>query len=513
MPHSTQAAPGASVSARRGASLDNRVACSDLLRPNVEDSEIPMKTCEKHYIGGEWIPSSGKGSFDVTNASTEDLLGRVPAGDAADVDRAVKAARAAFDGWSRTEPATRAEYLLKIQAGLAARGKEIAETIAGEVGMPLRLSTMIQAGLPTMTFGAAAQLATGYEYEERTGNSLVVREPVGVVGCITPWNFPLHQIAAKVAMAMAAGCTVVLKPSEVAPLSAFILAEIIDEVKLPRGVFNLVSGDGPIVGEAIVGHDGVDMVSFTGSTTAGKRVSELASRTVKRVALELGGKSANVILDDADLAKAVKAGVQNCYLNSGQTCSAWTRMLVPRAMHDEAVAIAKSAAEACTPGSAFDATTRLGPLVSKQQQERVRGFIRRGIEEGASLVTGGPEQPANLPKGYFVKPTVFANVKNSMTIAQQEIFGPVLCIIPYDDEEDAIAIANDSLYGLGGGVWSTDVERAKRVARRMRTGQVDINGASFNPVAPFGGYKQSGRGREYGKWGFEEFLEIKSMQL
>jgi acyl-CoA reductase-like NAD-dependent aldehyde dehydrogenase len=472
-----------------------------------------MKTYDKLYIGGEWTPASGKGSFDVINASTEEVMGKVPAGDAADVDRAVKAAKAAFEGWSKTTPAERAEYLQKIQAGLAARSDEIAETIAGEVGMPLPLSKMIQAGLPTLTFGATAALATTYEFEEQSGNSVIVKEPVGVVGCITPWNYPLHQIAAKVAPALAAGCTVVLKPSEVAPLSAFILAEIIDSVRLPRGVFNLVSGDGQTVGEAISGHADVDMVSFTGSTNAGKRVSEVASKTVKRVALELGGKSANIILDDADLGKAVKAGVQNCYLNSGQTCSAWTRMLVPKAKHDEAVQIAKKAAEGFTPGSAFDATTRLGPLVSKTQQERVRGFIKKGVDEGATLVTGGAEQPENLPKGYFVKPTVFANVKNSMTIAQQEIFGPVLCIIPYENEEDAIKIANDSVYGLAGGVWSADAERAKRVARRIRAGQVDINGGGFHPLAPFGGFKQSGRGREYGKWGFEEFLEIKSMQL
>jgi betaine-aldehyde dehydrogenase len=472
-----------------------------------------MKTYDKHYIGGEWTPPSGKGSFDVTNASTEEIMGRVPAGDAADVDRAVRAAKAAFDGWSRTAPAERAAYLQKIQAGIAARTTEIAETIAAEVGMPIALSTMIQAGLPTLTFGSAAQLATSYSFEEQSGNSVVVKEPVGVVGCITPWNYPLHQIAAKVALALAAGCTVVLKPSEVAPLSAFILAEIIDSVRLPRGVFNLVSGDGQTVGEAISGHADVDMVSFTGSTQAGKRVSEVASKTVKRVALELGGKSANIILDDADLAKAVEAGVQDCYLNSGQTCCALTRMLVPKAKHDDAVRIAKQVAEAFTPGGAFDATTKLGPLVSKTQQERVRGFIKKGIEEGATLVTGGAEQPANLPKGYFVSPTVFANVRNDMTIAQQEIFGPVLCIIPYEDEEDAIRIANDSKYGLGGGVWSGDTEHAKRVARRIRTGQVSINGGAFNPGAPFGGYKQSGRGREYGKWGFEEFLEIKSMQL
>ena len=472
-----------------------------------------MKTYDKLYIGGEWTPSSGKGSFDVVNASTEEVMGRIPAGNAADVDRAVRSARAAFDPWSRTTPAERAGYLLKIQAGIVARTKEIAETIAAEVGMPIALSTAIQAGLPTVTFGSAAQIATSYPFEEQTGNSLVVREPVGVVGCITPWNYPLHIVAAKVAPAIAAGCTVVLKPSEVAPLSAFILAEIIDSVRLPRGVFNLVSGDGQTVGEAIAGHADIDMVTFTGSTQAGKRVSEVASKTVKRVALELGGKSATVILDDADLVKAVTAGVQDCYLNSGQTCSACTRMLVPKAKHDEAVRIAKQVAEAFTPGGAFDATTKLGPLVSKIQQERVRGYIKKGIEEGATLVTGGPDQPANLPKGYFVRPTVFANVKSAMIIAQQEIFGPVLCIIPYDDEDDAIRIANDSNYGLGGAVWAANAEDAKRVARRIRTGQIAINGGGFNPTAPFGGFKQSGRGREFGKWGFEEFLEIKSLQL
>jgi aldehyde dehydrogenase (NAD+) len=471
-----------------------------------------MKTYDKIYIGGEWTPPSGKGSFEVRNSSTEEIIGKIPAGDAADVDRAVKAARAAFDGWSRTPKEERAEYLNKIQAGLAARGEEIAKAIASEVGMPIPLATAIQAGLPTLTFGSAAGLATGYEYEEKTGTSIVVREPVGVVGAITPWNYPLHQVAAKVALALAAGCTVVLKPSEVAPLSAFILAEIIDGVRLPRGVFNLVSGDGPTVGEAISSHPEVDMVSFTGSTRAGKRVSEVAAASIKRVALELGGKSANIILDDADLEKAVRTGVQNCYLNSGQTCSAWTRMLVPRSRHDEAVTIAKSAAEKFKPGDALEPTTRLGPLVSKAQQERVRGYIKAGVAEGATLVTGGAEQPDDLPKGYFVKPTVFANVKNTMKIAQEEIFGPVLCIIPYDTEEDAIKIANDSVYGLAGGVWSKDEARAHRVARRIRTGQIDINGGSFNPVAPFGGFKQSGRGREYGKWGLEEFLEIKSIQ-
>lgn len=472
-----------------------------------------MKTYDKLYIGGQWVAPTGRDSFDVFNSSTEEVIGRVPAGDAADVGRAAKAARGAFDAWSRTSPAERGDCLQKIQAGLAARGQEIAQVIATEVGTPVALSTMIQSGLPTLTFGAAAQMARDSRPEEKIGNSVVVMEAVGVVGCITPWNYPLHQVAAKVAPALAAGCTVVLKPSEVAPLSAFLLAEIIHGAGLPPGVFNLVSGDGPTVGEAIVENADVDMVSFTGSTRAGKRVSELAAKAVKRVTLELGGKSPNVILDDADLAKAVRIGVQNCYLNSGQTCSAWTRMLVPKARHDEAAQIAKQVAEAFKVGSPLDPATTLGPLVSKRQQERVRGYIRKGIEEGAKLVTGGPEQPGNLPKGFFVKPTVFSNVKNTMTIAREEIFGPVLSIIAYEDEEDAIRIANDTPYGLAGGVWSSDVERAKRVARRMRCGQVDINGGNFNPMAPFGGFKQSGHGRELGKFGFEEYLEPKSLQF
>ena len=471
-----------------------------------------MKNYEKIYIGGEWVPPKGTGHFEVTNAATEEVIGRIPAGSPEDVDRAVKAAKSAFEAWSQTTPQERSEYLQKIQGGLAARTQEIAETIAAEVGMPLPLSTMIQAGLPTLSFGVNAQLAATFQYEEQVGNSTVVREPVGVVGCITPWNYPLHQIAAKVAPALAAGCTVVLKPTEVAPLSAFILAEIIDEIKLPRGVFNLVSGDGPTVGEAIAAHPDVDMVSFTGSTRAGRRVSELAAKTVKRVALELGGKSANIILDDADFEKAVKVGVQNCYLNSGQTCSAWTRMLVPRSKLDQAAAIAKKAAESFTPGDPMKAETKLGPLVSATQRDRVRGYIKKGLEEGATLVTGGAEPPPGLNKGYFIQPTVFSNVRNEMTIAQEEIFGPVLSIIPYDSEEDAIRIANDTVYGLAGGVWSANPERARRVARRLRTGQVDINGGNFNPMAPFGGYKQSGHGRELGKYGFEEFLQCKSLQ-
>jgi acyl-CoA reductase-like NAD-dependent aldehyde dehydrogenase len=472
-----------------------------------------MQVRDKIYIDGAWVASTGTGTIDVTNSSTEEVMGRIPDGTAEDVDRAVKAARAAFPGWADTSREERGKYLQRITEGLAARMEDIAGVVAGEVGMPLTLSRMIQAGLPTMTFGSMAQIVDSFPFEEQVGSSLVVREPVGVVGAITPWNYPLHQIAAKVAPALAAGCTVVLKPSEVAPLNAFILAEIIDEVGLPHGVFNLVTGTGPVVGEAIAAHPGVDMVSFTGSTRAGRRVSELASQTVKRVALELGGKSPNVILDDADLERAVADGVGKCYLNSGQTCSALTRMIVPRSKLAEAEAIAVKAAESYTPGDPFDAGSRLGPLVSAVQRERVRNYINKGVEEGARLLTGGVEPPEGLDRGYFVRPTVFSDVRSDMTIAQEEIFGPVLAIIPYDTEAEAVEIANDTIYGLAGGVWSGDPERAKAVARRMRTGQVEVNGGSFNPMAPFGGYKQSGHGRELGKYGLEEYLEVKSLQL
>jgi aldehyde dehydrogenase (NAD+) len=472
-----------------------------------------MRNYDKLYIGGAWTPSTSTTQLDVIDASNEEVLARVPEGTAADVDKAVAAARDAFESWSQTSVEERAGFLSRISEGLAKRTDELAEIMAREVGMPLMLSKLIQVGLPTANFGTYAALVRQHTFEEQVGNSLVLREPVGVVGCITPWNYPLHQIAAKVAPALAVGCTVVLKPSEVAPINAFILAEIIHDVGLPKGVFNLVSGVGPVVGEAIAAHPSVDMVSFTGSTRAGKRVSEVAAQSVKRVALELGGKSANILLDDADFEKAVTNGINACYLNSGQTCSALTRMLVPRSKHDQAVAIAKRVAEAFTVGDPVHGKSKLGPLVSAAQQDRVRKYIRKGIEEGATLVTGGPEQPSDLSKGFYVRPTVFANVNNRMTIAQEEIFGPVLCIIPYDDEEDAVRIANDSIYGLAGGVWSSDPERAKRVARRMRTGQVEINGGRYNLLAPFGGYKQSGNGRELGRFGLEEFLETKSLQL
>ncbi|MBV9309299.1 MAG: aldehyde dehydrogenase family protein [Solirubrobacterales bacterium] len=475
------------------------------------DQQIQVR--DKIYIGGQWADSSGSGQIDVVNSSTEEIMGSIPEGTPEDVDRAVAAARAAFGGWSSTSVEERADWMQQIAQALGARMEEIAALIAQEVGMPIKLAHMIQAGLPTMDFGSMPQVMLDTEWERQLGNSLIVREPVGVVGAITPWNYPLHQICAKVAPALAAGCTIVVKPSGVAPLNAFLLADILDELGLPAGVFNLVTGLGPVVGEAIAAHPDIDMVSFTGSTKAGRRVSEVAAGTVKRVALELGGKSPNVILDDAPLQDAVVDGVSKCYLNSGQTCSALTRMLVPRERLEEVEQIAAAAAEQFQPGDPFAPDTGLGPLVSSAQLERVRGYIRTGIEEGAKLVSGGEELPDGVSRGYFVKPTVFSEVRPEMTIAQEEIFGPVLAIMPYDDEEDAVRIANDSMYGLAGGVWSGDEEHAQRVARRIRTGQIEINGGAFNPIAPFGGYKQSGHGRELGPFGLEEFLQVKSLQL
>jgi acyl-CoA reductase-like NAD-dependent aldehyde dehydrogenase len=472
-----------------------------------------MKTYDKIYVDGAWVDAGGDGVLEVINSTTEEVMARVPRGTAADVGRAVAAAKAAFETWSQTTAEERAKYLGRIGDGLMMRMDDIATAVSQEVGMPKALSLLIQAGLPLATFQGTGQAIEGFTFEEPLGNSIVVKEPVGVVGCITPWNYPLHQIAAKVAPALAAGCTVVLKPSQVAPVSAFILAEIIADVGLPNGVFNLVSGAGAEVGEAIARHPDVDMVSFTGSTGAGRRVAELAAGTVKRVTLELGGKSPNVILDDADLERAVSDGVGKCFLNSGQTCSALTRMIVPRSQLAEVEDIATRVAESFTPGDPFAETTRLGPLASKSQQDSVRGYIQKGIDEGAKLLTGGADQPEGLDKGYFVRPTVFSDVARDMIVAQEEIFGPVLVIIPADDEDDAVRIANDSAYGLAGGVWSGDQERAKRVAKRIRTGQVEINGGAFNVQAPFGGYKQSGYGRELGPHGLDEFFELKALQL
>jgi acyl-CoA reductase-like NAD-dependent aldehyde dehydrogenase len=463
------------------------------------------------YVDGTWVPSTGTATIDVVNPATEQVIGRVPAGTPEDVDRAVAAARAAFDGWSRTSVEERGKLLTRLSEALAARAGEIAETITAEMGSTAKFAQLVQAGLPVAVMGSYAQLLVDYAFEETIGNSLVVREAVGVVGAITPWNYPLHQIVNKVAPALAAGCTVVLKPSEVAPFNAFLFAEICHEVGLPAGVFNLVTGTGPVVGEAIARHPDVDMVSFTGSTAAGKRVTQLAAETVKRVALELGGKSANVVLDDADFGKIGKIAVAQAFPNAGQTCSALTRLIVPRERQAEVVEQARVAAEAYVPGDPTSADTKLGPLVSAAQRDRVLGYVRKGVEEGATLVTGGADAPEGT--GYYVAPTVFADVTPEMTIAQEEIFGPVLAIMPYDDEADALRIANATIYGLSGGVWSGDPERATAFARRMRTGQVDVNGGRFNPLAPFGGYKQSGTGRELGRYGLDEFLEIKSIQL
>jgi acyl-CoA reductase-like NAD-dependent aldehyde dehydrogenase len=473
-----------------------------------------MLARDAFFIDGRWVPAAGRQMIDAHDAGSGQVMGRVPAGTAADVDVAVTAARRAFAGWSATPVGDRAAFLEAISAGLQARADELAALMAREVGMPLKLAARIQVGLPVANFANFAKLARGLELETRLGNSLVLREPAGVVAAITPWNYPLHQITLKVAPALAAGCTVVLKPSEVAPFNAFVLAEVIEAARLPAGVFNLVTGLGADAGEALVTHPEVDMISFTGSTRAGKRIGELAARSVKRLALELGGKGASVILDDADLGAAVKGTVQSCYLNSGQTCTALTRMLVPAARHDEAAKLAVEAAQKLTVGDPMAESTRLGPLASQAQLERVRGYIRRGVEEGAELLTGGAEPPEGAPGGgYYVRPTVFGHVRNDMAIAQEEIFGPVLSIIAYRDEEDAVRIANDTPYGLAGAVWSKDEARARRVARRVRAGQVDVNGGAFNLSAPFGGFKQSGHGREAGLYGIDEFLEYKSLQL
>jgi len=472
-----------------------------------------MSARQQIYVGGNWVDSAGDGSIDVVNPSNEEVIGSVPDGVSADVDAAIAAAREAFPGWAATPLEERLGYIEKLAGQLGARSEEIGELISREVGMPGKMAVMIQAGLPAGTTASVPATAREFPFEETLGRSLVTREPVGVVGCITPWNYPLHQIMAKIAPAMAVGCTVVLKPSEVAPLNAFVLADIIDELGFPAGVFNLVSGVGPVVGEAIAAHPDVDMVSFTGSTRAGTRVAEVAAANVTRVHQELGGKSANIVLDDADFAAAIPSAVGACYLNSGQTCSALTRLLVPADRMDEAAELAAQAAAGFTVGPADDEGSRLGPLVSQTQWDRVQGYIQAGIDEGATLVTGGTGKPEGLDAGYYVKPTVFANVDNSMSIARDEIFGPVLSIIGYDSEEDAIRIANDSDYGLSGGVWSSDNDRALAVAKKLRTGEVDMNGSFLNTDAPFGGYKKSGNGRELGRFGLSEFVEAKQINL
>jgi aldehyde dehydrogenase (NAD+) len=468
---------------------------------------------DKIFIGGAWVEPVGADPLPVINPATEETIATIPGCTPVEVERAVEAARGAFEGWSTTPRAERAKALAAIAAGLGERAEELTDTITAELGMPRKLTQMIQVGLGINHFAAMPAALEEVRWEEQVGNSRVLREAAGVVGAITPWNYPLNQIGAKVAPALAAGCTVVLKPSEVVPLNAFILAGVIESVGLPPGVFNLVTGIGPVVGEAIAGHPGVDLVSFTGSTRAGRRVSELAAATVKPVAMELGGKSPNVLLEDADFAGAVPDGVAKCFLNSGQTCSALTRMLVPRERLAEVEELAAAAAEGFTPGDPLDPGTRLGPLVSATQRERVRGYIAKGEAEGAKLLTGGAEPPEGLTRGYFVRPTVFSGVTPEMTIAREEIFGPVLVIMPFDDEDDAVRIANATDYGLAGGVWAGDEERAIAVAKRLRTGQIEINGGAFNPAAPFGGYGQSGHGRENGRFGLEEMLQVKSLQL
>ncbi|WP_181801119.1 aldehyde dehydrogenase family protein [Streptomyces shenzhenensis] len=465
------------------------------------------------YLDGAWRRPSGDEVTEVVNPATEQVIATVPDATPTDVDAAVAAARAALPTWSRKSARERRNFLDRLHGALVERADEIAAIVTAEMGAPRHLSSSVQAGLPIAVAESYARLLETYAFEERVGTSLIVKEPVGVVAAITPWNYPLHQVVAKVAAAFAAGCTVVLKPSEVTPLNAYVLAEIIDAIGLPAGVFNLVPGTGPVAGEALVAHPDIDMVSFTGSTRAGKRIGELAAATVKKVALELGGKSANIILPDADLDSAVREGVANVLSNSGQTCTAWTRMLVHRDSYERAVELAREAAESTVVGDPTDERTQVGPVASAAQRDRVRAYITEGIGQGARLVTGGAEPPAGLSTGYYVRPTVFADVTEDMTIAQEEIFGPVIVLIPYADEEEALRIANNSPYGLSGAVFSADEERAVAFARRLDTGMVHINGARLNLLAPFGGYKQSGNGRELGVHGLEEFLQPKALQL
>ena len=463
------------------------------------------------YIDGRWVDPVKPAVLDVIDPSTEAVIGRISLGSAEDVDRAAKAARAAFPAYSRTTREERLALLQKIVGVYMTRYEELARTISQEMGAPLWLSKAAQAATGIGHLNQMIAVLKDYAFQEQHGTTLIVREPVGVCGLITPWNWPVNQIMCKVAPALAAGCTMVLKPTEVAPLNAMILAEILHEAGVPAGVFNLVNGDGPNVGAAIASHPEVDMVSFTGSTRAGVQVAIAAAPTVKRVAQELGGKSANLILDDADLEKAVAGGVQGCVMNSGQSCNAPTRMLVPASRHDEAVAIARAAVANVKVGAPATEGTTIGPVVSEAQWNKIQGLIQKGIDEGATLVAGGVGRPEGLDRGYYVRPTVFANVTNDMTIAREEIFGPVLAILPYRDEEEAIRIANDTPYGLSGYVMSGDLDRARRVALRLRTGNVHLNGAGPDFTAPFGGYKQSGNGREWGRFGFEEFLEVKAV--
>ena len=464
------------------------------------------------YIDGSWVEPNGEGTIEVINPASEGVIGSVPVGSESDANAAVEAARAAFTGWSESTIDERSNYLNLLSSALKDRGEEIAELITSEVGTPIEYSRMAMVGTPRVVSRSYAKILDGFAWEEEVRNSIVVKEPIGVVAMITPWNFPLHQIIGKVAPAIAAGCTMVLKPSKEAPLNAFVLADILDEIGLPNGVFNLISGHGREIGETLASHPEVDMVSFTGSTNAGVRVSELAAPSVKRVTLELGGKSANIILDDADIPRAASSAIYSCFANSGQECSALTRLLIPEDSREEVVEVIASKIGRYTVGDPMDGTSKCGPLVSKRQQESVSRYISTGIDEGATLVAGGEGMPDDLDSGFYVRPTVFADVTPQMTVFREEIFGPVLCITTYSNVEEAIELANDSEYGLSGGVWSGDESRAMKVARKLRTGQVSINGGAFNVTAPFGGYKKSGLGRELGVHGMEEFLETKSIQ-
>jgi aldehyde dehydrogenase (NAD+) len=470
-----------------------------------------MKECRQFYINGAWVEPKSPRPFDVLSPATEERIATISLGSAADVDAAVAAARAAFPAFSETSREERLTLLQKIVEVYQKHYDEMAETISQEMGAPLWLSKAAQAAAPLGHLATAIEILKTYEFERVQGTTLLRREAIGVCGMITPWNWPVNQIACKVAPALAAGCTMVLKPSEIAPLSAYLWTQILDEAGVPAGVFNLVNGDGPTVGAAISSHPDVDMVSFTGSTRAGVAVATAAAPTVKRVTQELGGKSANILLEDVNIEEAVSGGVRSCFMNSGQSCNAPTRMLVSTRQHDEALAVAKATAESMRVGDPFADGAMLGPVVSEAQWDKIQRLIQAGIDEGADLVTGGPGRPEGLEKGYYVRPTVFGNVRNDMTIAREEIFGPVISILPYRDEAEAVQVANDTLYGLAGYVSSGDPERARRIAKQLRAGNVHMNGAGPDFGACFGGYKQSGNGREWGTAGFEEFLEMKAI--
>jgi aldehyde dehydrogenase (NAD+) len=465
----------------------------------------------KFYIDGAWVDPVTPSSLGIVNPATEETFAQISLGSRQDVDRAAQAARRAFSTYSRVSVEERLAYLRKIIEGFRARLPELARMMTLEMGSPITFSTERQATVALFHFEEAARVLAQYRFEERMGNGIVRREPIGVCGLITPWNWPLNQVASKVAPALATGCTVVLKPSEIAPLSSMLFAEIVHDAGIPAGVFNLVNGDGPTVGEAIAAHPEIDMVSFTGSTTAGVKVAKLAADTVKRVAQELGGKSANIILADADMKAAVIAGVHACYTNAGQNCQSPTRMLIPRAQRDVAFEAAREAVASIRLGDPLDPASTMGPLVSPAQYEKVQNLIQSGVDEGATLVAGGTGRPESVSRGYFVRPTVFGDVTRQMRVANEEIFGPVLSIISYDTEDEAIDIANDTPFGLAGFVQSKDLDHARTVANRIRAGRVYLNGAPFDRSLPFGGYKQSGNGREFGVFGFEEYLEVKAI--